>query len=182
MKQFIVITALLLLANPVFAQGVRVKVEGEANSVQVKTRSQSEMEMRKASSTQRKVDLHLNVARERAGKVLRGLNATAERLERIIERVESRISKVRADGGVVTESETAIASAKNHLSQAKASISAYASIQFTASSTVRENFQQVKSAAAEAKMHLRETHKALVEAIRSLKPGQAMKRATTTNN
>ncbi|KKU50236.1 MAG: hypothetical protein A3F53_01070 [Candidatus Zambryskibacteria bacterium RIFCSPHIGHO2_12_FULL_48_10] len=145
-----VLATLLLAAIPVSAQSVQ------------------RAQQRNASSTEKRMELQSNIAKKRAVNTSRVLTATVERLGNIATRIESRIAKVKAAGGDVTQSEAAIAEARNHLSLAKTSISAFTSIDLS-TGDVREKYDRVKAVAAEVKTHLREAHRSLMKAVVSLK-------------
>ena len=104
----------------------------------------------------------------KVGQTAKTLNATIERLGNIIGRIESRIEKVKSAGGNTVESETAIAEAKKHLQLAKDSMAKLSLVELK-NETLRENFTKVKEAAAEVKTHLREAHREMMKAVRSLK-------------
>ncbi len=158
-----VLAALLLAGTPALAQRGRAQVDVKSN----------------ASSTERRAEIQTSIAKRRAANASRVMTATVERLERIIIRIESRIAKVKAAGVDVSASETAIVSARNHLSLARTSLAAYASVDFS-TGDAREKFDRVKAIAAEVKGHLREAHQSLMEAARNLIPGRAMSNATST--
>ncbi len=158
---FVIAAVLLLVASPVFAQNVRQNVRNGA------------------TSTANRIELQTNIAKKRATNTFRVFTATIERLENIAKRIESRIAKVEAAGGTAAESRAALAEARNHLSLAKTSIAAFASVDLSGSD-VRAKYNRVKAVAAEAKIHIRETHRALMRAVVSLKPGFRTSNATST--
>lgn len=164
----------LVVALPVLAEEGDFNNRGRASTTQVKTRVEeikNNIEQRKASPTERRVEMQRGLAKRKAEHTARVLTATVERLERIIVRLESRIAKVRGNGGAVAETEAFVAEAKNHLSLAKSSIALFASVDLTGQKA-QENFERVRTLAAEVKGHIREAHASLMKAIRSLKPGQ----------
>ncbi len=186
---FIVIAsfAFALSATPALAQGLRVNLYGSASTTPIKVRAdiRAEMEAKRASSTARvaemkaqaqarmasstakRVEMQRGLAKRKAENTSRVLTATVERLEKIITRLEARLEKVEAAGGNTTEAEAFIAEAKHHLSAAKVSIALFASVDLTGDKA-QENFERVKVIAVEAKEHIREAHRSLMEAIRSL--------------
>lgn len=183
-KQYISASLLLTLtmALPVFAEERGLDSRGRASTTPAGVRAgevRNNIEERKASSTERRVEMQRGLAKKKAEHVARVLTATVERLEKIITRLESRIAKVKALGGVTAETESFVAEAKSHLSLAKLSIAALSSVDLSLDKA-RDNFERVRVAAAEAKGHIREAHTSLKKAIRSLKPGQ--KTATSTSD
>ncbi len=175
------VLAVMFAAAPVFAQTLNVGVTGTASATpaQIKARANATATaqvrpasttgaVRAASSTQARVEMQQSVAKRKASHTGKILSATVERLEGIIARLESRMSKIRAEGGVTAESEKFVAEAKTHLGLAKAQIALFASVDLT-SDTYRENFVKIRNIAVEAKMHIREAHKSLSNALRVLK-------------
>lgn len=157
--------ALLLAAAPVSAQGVNATATVKAKN---------------ASSSEARAELKLDIVKRKASQTLKVMNAAVVRLENIIGRLETRIAKVKAAGGDVVSSETFLAEAKKHLVMAKDEIALFVSIDFSGG-TLRENFDKLKSAALDAKLHIKEVHTNLMKSVRALRPGQANKGATTTN-
>jgi len=156
MKKIIVVS-LLFLPVMVFAQGFNARM-GASTTVEV----------RKASSTERRVELQLDIVKRQAAKTYWVLTSTIERLESIMTRVESRIAKVKAEGGVATESEVFVAEAGTHLAEAKGKLAVFTSITFSADK-LRDNVIKLREAAAEVKVHIRAAHTSLMNAVRSLR-------------
>ena len=194
MKQTILpallLAALMLTASTASAQGLRVNVNGNASATPASVKTQAEVgagvESRGASSTEARAEMQLNIVKRLSANAARVLEATVNRLEQIIVRIESRITKLKAAGAATLESEEFVSEAKVHLEKAEVSISALSSIEL-GGETIRENFSEVRSAATEAKLHIRAAHTALMKAVRSLKASGGVKveseaRATTTSN
>ncbi len=158
---------------------MKARLDGRmASSSERREEMKAELEAHRASSTAKRIEIQQNIAKrqvQRAGKVL---SATISHLENILARVESRIAKVKAEGGATAESEGFVADVKVHLSAAKTSLAAFSSIQIT-SDKASENFQAVRNAAAEVKEHLKEAHESLMKAIRALKPGMRVNATST---
>lgn len=189
--------ASLLAASPAFAQEGEVKARAGVSvptRVKVEAQTSAEVRVRQASSTrstdsgqaERRATIQASVAKrmvERAGKVMQ---ATIERLEKLSARIESRIAKVKVEGGATAESEAALAAAKVHIGEAKAELKTFLAISLT-SEQLSENVSTLRTAAAKVKVHLREAHAALVKSVVALKPGRteakvrATSTATTTN-
>ena len=130
------------------------------------------IEERKASTTARRTEIQQNVAKRLADNASKTLSATIERLEKILSRVESRIAKVKAEGGVTTEAEGFVAEAKVHLSQAQQGIEVFASLNLTADKA-QANFETIRAAAATVKEELKAAHENLMKAARALKGPKA---------
>lgn len=201
MKQIInalTLVSLLTLGINASAEEINVKLKARASTTPAQirldmrvgvdartassTERRAEMESRKASSTQRRVEMQQSLARKQAVRAARVFSATIGHLENILERVESRIAKVKVGGSTTPESEAHVADVKVHLSEAKSALTAFTSIQIT-SDKASENFEAVREAGKEVKEHLKEAHQSLMKAIRSLKSGRTDKdkKATTTN-
>lgn len=135
---------------------------------------------RKASTTERRIEMQQGLAKRKAEHTARILSATVERLEKILARVESRIAKVESEGRVVSESKAFVVEAKAHLNEAKATIALFASLDLSGDKA-QENFEAVREVAKDAKENIREAHRSLMNAIRSLKGLGSNRNATTTN-
>lgn len=140
-----------------------------------------EAESRKASTTERRTEQVSKLSKrmiEHAGKVMQ---ATIDRLEKIATRIESRIAKLKANGGNTTLSESFLAEGKVHLTEAKTSLSAFLAIDLSTTARLNENIVKIREAASAVKTHLREAHASFVKAITNLKPGRPVEvHATTT--
>jgi hypothetical protein len=191
------LVSLLALATTVSAEEANVRMKAQVGSyadvkMELKARMgerasssasstiKARIEANKASSTAKRIEVQQNIAKRQMERAAKVFTATIQHLESILARVESRIAKVRAEGGAVLESETFVIEVKNHLSQAKTALNAFASIQVT-SDKASENFEAVRKAGAEVKVHIREAHQSLMKAIRALKPGRDNNTATSTN-
>ncbi|MCR4279371.1 MAG: hypothetical protein NUV78_01390 [Candidatus Zambryskibacteria bacterium] len=173
--------ALMLAASPASAQGIRVDLESRATVTPARTNAEvrTQAEVRSGAQTEgsaeqravrdeRRAEIQANVAKRVTSNTARVMNAMANRLEGIIERLESRIAKVEAEGGVTAEATAHVEAAKDHLALAQTEIAAFATVDLSAD-TLRENFQTVRNLATEVKMHFRETHTSLMNAVRVLK-------------
>lgn len=146
----------------------------EVKRVEAETK-RAESELRRASSTEKRIAFQQEAAKRQLENATRVILATIERLEKnLIVRIESRIAKVKAEGGVTSESEGFLATAKTHLSEARTVVGTFASIDLT-SVKARENFEKVRAAAKEAREHIRTAHQALMMAVRSLSSVEAKK-------
>jgi hypothetical protein len=138
-----------------------------------------EFEAKRASSTERRVEIQHNVAVRKVEHTTRVMTATIERLENIIARIESRIAKVKANGGATAESEGHVVEAKADLSLAKTSIAAFATIDLS-SDKAQENFERIRTAAAGAREQLRSAHEHMMLAVRTLTALDVNVSATST--
>lgn len=136
--------------------------------VEKKVERKAEMEVRKASSTERRIERQQDIAKRQAEHVIKTLTATIERLEKILARIESRIEKIKAEGKDVSLAEGFVVEVKAYLADAQVSLEALAFIDLSADKA-KENFERVRAAVAEVKIHLRAAHESLMKAIRALK-------------
>ncbi len=139
-----------------------------------------EFEAKRASSTLKRVELRMDVAKKKLENTLRKMNATIEHLENIIARVESRIAKIKANGGVTTEAETQIALAKSEITAAKVAITATGSVDISSEDKTKANFDRIRTAGAGVVEHLRKAHNYIMMAVRSLMGLSVGAHATTT--
>jgi DNA repair exonuclease SbcCD ATPase subunit len=157
--------------------GINVRASSSASSsVEAKVRNDA----RKASSTERREELQQDIAERKAARVGAMLEKTIERLEKILDRVESRIEKLESAGKDTATAEGHASTTAAHLVEARASLDTYMDIELEAD-TLRENFEEIREAASEVKMHLREAHRSLVQAIVSLKSSVNVETSTSTN-
>ena len=148
----------------------QMRAEIEARRVQADERRETlrvEAESRRASSTARRIEFQQDIAKRQVENTARVILATIGRLENIIVRLESRIAKIKARGGLTSESEGFVAAARANLSDARLAVDAFVSIDLS-SERALENFQRIRAAAAEAREHIRAAHRNLMMAVRSL--------------
>lgn len=161
-------------------QNLKANVEARKASTTERVKDiKMRIEERKASTTARRVEMQQGVAKRLADHTAKVLSATIERLEKIASRIESRIEKLKAEGGVTTEAEGFVAEAKVHLSQARQGVEIFTSIDLSADKA-KENFETVRATAATVKEELKAARESLMQAARSLGGDKAGVRATTT--
>jgi|SRR3989338_8791828 len=180
-KSYLIIPLFLVLAVPTaYAQTgtstrsntYRVDKEAqlEAKRAEMDAKRETkraEAELKRASSTVKRIELQQDTAKRKVEKTAQVITATIGRLEGIIARIESRIAKVKERGGSVSESEKFVATAKVNLSDAKAAVAAFTSLDLSGDKA-KDNFEQVRTAAAEAREIIRTAHQNLMMAVRSL--------------
>jgi hypothetical protein len=120
--------------------------------------------------------------------VIERLNAAADRLDVLTQRINSRITKMEAKNIDVKEAKNLLVTAKAKIETAKASIAlitlntdpstSSGQAASTTASTLKSAFGVTKLQIEKAKQDLKAAHAALVDVVNSLKPG---KNATTTN-
>lgn len=148
-----------------------VRIELDARRAEADARRETarvEAESRRAEAQVRRVEFQQAIAKRQVEHVARVILATIGRLEKIIDRIESRIAKIQARGGATAEAEAFVAAALGNLAEARASVDAFVSIDLS-SEIAQDNFERVRAAAAEAREHIRAAHQNLMMAVRSLR-------------
>ena len=126
-----------------------------------------EMEAKRAEIKAKRVEFQQDIAQRKVENASRVISATIDKLENLVTRVESRISKLEANGGDTTASKSHIALAKGSILKARAAVEAFASIELT-SDKARDNYEKIRVAAAEVREHIRTAHRELMQAVRLL--------------
>ena len=134
-------------------------------------RAETQSRMNTGTTTGRAYGLENAVERQVRNTLRIGI-ATVDRLEMIAVRIESRIAKIKAAGGVTTEPESLVASAKSDLSLARSNMEDWPSVDLLGE-RAQDNFQRIRVAAAETKEYLRTVHEKLIAAVRLLGSIQA---------
>jgi len=145
-----------------------------------------------ASSTQAQInalkDLIKNKVEKRYGKMFDRFQATIDREKIIMAKINSRIDKIKANGGSTTEAEKLVASAKTHIDEAQKNLDALEVIanedkEIASSTTDRLSTTTIKSmrnSAQEIEKHLREAHKDLLKSVGVLRGVSQLKNASST--
>src|SRR3989344_8813625 len=106
--------------------------------------------------------------------IVERLEAAVSRLEKLADRINSRIAKLEADGADMTKSKALMVEAEAKIEVAKASVAAIeVDANATTTATIKASFPNLKAQIEKAKTDIKAAHAALVEVVRSLKPGQA---------
>lgn len=116
-------------------------------------------------------------------RVIKRFNAASERLDKIVARIESRLTKLESEGVDESKARSLLADAKLKLTVAKtsiANISVTASSTAAATTTIKLKYPAVKDAVEKAKTDLKAAHAALIEVVKSIKPGKNKEHATST--
>lgn len=111
---------------------------------------------------------HINTLVENATKML---TVTSERFDKIIERIESRIEKVKTAGGNTADAEKFVSAAKTDLAEVKSMILNLPKVEVTDadSASAPRNFETLRSAVKIVKEEMRSVHENLKNAVASLK-------------
>ncbi len=171
-----------------------LKSQEEMMRLKASSTLQMEMKNKKASSTKEKSEMRKMTYNRFENMIIR-FGATIEREESILARIVSRIEKVKTAGGNATKAEKFISDAKMHLDEAKTTLAMLkANAEITAeletnanlkmASTTRDSLANLRKISQELEKHLREAHKALVDAVSNLLGMSSVKpkiQATTTS-
>jgi len=159
------------------AKGDEMQAKREAKKIELEAKraemdaereiKRAEAELRRASSTAKRVEFQQDIAKRKVEKTTKVILETIGHVEKIIVRLESRIAKVKTRGGDTTESERLVALAKTNLSDAKAVVATFASLDLS-SDKAKENFEKIRTAAASARELIRTARENLMLAVRSL--------------
>lgn len=115
-------------------------------------------------------EAHENVLLKRIDHTYKVLNATANRLDKIASRIESRIEKIKAEGEQTTDAEASVKLAKENLAEARVHINLIVSTaSSTASTTDSSIFDKIRTEAKTSKDSLIEARRNLSKAIGFIK-------------
>lgn len=146
----------------------QIKIQRKASSTEVQVEREQVKIQRKASSTERKVEMQGNLARRKVDHASLVLMATIRRLEMIATRLDSRILKIETSRGTTTQAKIFVAEARGHLARASSSIAVLTSLDLSGKKA-QENFERIRTLAAEIKGYLRDAHRSLKNAVQALK-------------
>lgn len=118
---------------------------------------------------------------------VRLIEATINREEKLITRIQSRSDKLAGEGKDISTVTTAITTAKGELTAAKLDIAgiktvASTTITITGSTTPATVFGPVRDLIQSAQKHLRAAHQAIMDAVKALKKLHTPVTATTTES
>ncbi|MCX6701900.1 MAG: hypothetical protein NTX96_01765 [Candidatus Zambryskibacteria bacterium] len=158
-------------------QGIKNFLQNKKeNSVVNKEEIKNKIQEKIASSTEKKIE-------GRFEKMTKKYLETIEREEKIMAKIESRITKIKLAGGNTVEAEQLVIEAKTQLAGARAD---YETLKTTAT-TVDSVATTTKAALASMKdivklidKHLRDAHKALQKTVGSLRGVSQLRNASST--
>ena len=143
------------------------RAEADAKREAMKKEMELKREEHKASSTAKRVEFQQENAKRKVENVTKVILAAIEHLENIITRVESRIAKLKARSIDTAEAERLVLAAKNSLAEARTAVGAFANLDLT-SDKAQENFERIRTAAADARELIRLARENLIQAVRAL--------------
>lgn len=113
-----------------------------------------------------RVDFRVGEAKAREESTVKVLTATANRLDKIVARIESRLSKLEIAGGVTTNARADVSTAKANLVDARAHIATLNLIDLSGSTTTMStNFQMARTEAEAARKSLQSARDNLETAV-----------------
>lgn len=186
MKNLLISGAVLsmLAATPVMAsaniaESVRSEIEtrkaeikdAQRKIMEVSAKAEVRQEDRKGDNDEDRGDFREGIAKMRAAVAAKVYTATIVRLEKLVLRIESRIEKIKDAGGATTEAQGFVDAAKLNISDAKLRMTAMMSSDLsttTASTTLKANFEAVKTEAKAARELLTKAKQNLQKAVNAL--------------
>lgn len=172
-----------------------IRTEIEKRKEELKTEINEKKDSIK-NEVEKKRENAINQIKERLAKfvanTIERYEAAIERLEKLAQRIDSRIAKFEAEGVNVTKAKELMVVAKLKIETAKTSVSGInLQSELTASSTatttvmIKKDFEGLRVQLEKAKTDIKAAHAALVDVVKNLKPGRnktATSTATSTEN
>ncbi len=175
------------------AENVREQAKQEMERVREQAKTEFEYTREKLKDS--RGEIKKEIASKRVNQTLKVYTEAANRLDKIVVRIEARIAKIKAAGGDTTAIQTSLDLGKTKLAEARAGIAAFAAIDVssaTSTSTAQTLFNTVKIAAAKAKEALKVAHSSFVKTITLIQGAEKIvkenededddKNASTTTN
>ena len=124
--------------------------------------------------------------KKRAEQVLKRVAAHIDRLDKVAERIDSRIKKFEGTGSNMTESKTLLEKARVSITDARTALTELRTsldeiVSQSQGKPQNELVKSVRGASDKVKEAIKTAHKALVDSVNSMKPGlRRLKNATST--
>lgn len=182
-KYLVALLALIIVfggTSAVSATTTSARANVEARKAEMEAK-RAEIDAKKAEMKANRVEFQQDVAKRKVENTTRVIYATIERLEKIIARIESRMAKLKSNGGNVAGSESYVALAKDNLLKATAAVTVFAGLDLS-SEQAQDNFERIRTAAAEAREFIRSAHENLMHAVRLLGQVQSSTRTATSTD
>ncbi len=174
---FFAVTVLAVLPNLSLAASTTPKETIKDKIESKKEEIKNNIEERKQNATNQ-IELRLN---QFVGNVIERFNAATSRLDILVQRIDSRITKMEAQNIDTTKAKEILVVAKAKIETAKIDIAlvtlntnpsaSSGQVASTTVSALKEAFGITKTQIAKAKQDLKDAHAALVDVVNSLKPG-----------
>jgi len=154
----------------------------EERKEQMETRREemkTKMEDRKAEIEAKRKEMVEKRVDARFEKVVTRLGATIVREEGIIEKVVSRIEKIKVEGGETAEAETLVAESKMHITEAKTALETMKTIVSgtgeSETAIAKEKMDSIKTASEEVQKHIRNAHQSIMKTVGVLRGTSQLK-------
>lgn len=132
------------------------------------------------------------IAENKLDKMIKRFEATIQRENSISEKIMSRVEKIKSNGGDTTEAEKYLGEAKTHfdeatkalliLKNATSSADTLIDANTSTSTIIKNGLKKLKDMAQNVEKHIREGHKSLTQAVKSLRGKSRENNATSTSN
>lgn len=156
----------------------------------VRTEIKNERKEFRKKENERREELKKRVGEERARRVneyftqmMNRMDAAVDRLDKLADRVESRLTKIQGAGKDITEPQAALDTARISIAAVHTAIGDARTkfAELSKSNTPQEQFVAIKELVTTVKTKSKEAHAALIEVINSIKRGRLdIKEATST--
>lgn len=166
---------------------LKAGVTTQNRKADIKVNTQNERNEQKAERKERLTEKARNRVEAYVERITKRLNAALDRMEEMAERVESRIAKLEEK---FTDKDLDLSESKDLLEKARTEIEsarrAVSSIEVSISGVLntdnpRESFTTVKELTRSAIVNIKNAHRALVEAIKSVKASVGTIKPDSTN-
>ncbi len=161
--------------RPTPAQTKEVRQNMMEKRAEIKEEVKEKREEVRTNAAERRAEIKEEVQNKRVDNKINAVHlrfqATIERQEGIVARVESRLAKIKAEGGNTTEAEKILTEAKGHIAEAKKALENLKTIAGTntASTTPQASFETLKNASAEIHKHLKASQDSLSKLVERMK-------------
>lgn len=161
--------------RPIPAQNKEVRQNMMEKRAEIKEEVKEKREEAKANMAERRAEIKEEVKNKRVDNKINAVHlrfqATIERQEGIVARIESRLAKIKADGGNTTEAEKILSEAKGHITEAKTALENLKTVAGAgaATTTPQASFESLKAASAEIQKHLKASQDSLAKLVERMK-------------
>lgn len=156
-----------------------------ASTTDIKKDMKEAVEKKKEGLREAREEFRGQIAKMMVNRTAAMLTAAVERFQKIIERTNTRIAELKAGGAVTADAELKIAAAQKDLTDARTEIQAITNIGLTlststATTTVKTSLDAVRTDAQKAKDLLKSAQQNIQKALKTLRPLEKGRTATTS--
>jgi Mg2+ and Co2+ transporter CorA len=168
----LLVLSLFFISTAALAQGGSSTTTREQKAAD-REENREAFKTEKRGAAEERIKAHVDAMIDRFTKAI-------EWLEKVTQRIESRIAKLKGEGADTSVSEKHVTDAKAQIVKAKEAIAKLPAAVDEAleNTTLRGAFAEVRTLVKDARDAIKSAHNLLVQAIRNLKPG--FNRATST--